>query len=468
MRRALAILIASSIALADGGDLEEVRKAIAAGQYDAAQAALSQRLAKDPADREALALSVDLARRTWRYKDARRAQAALLAAQGVANPEEAIRADCDRWVDDVLELVKEGSVDAIKYLGEAVELDPSADRLARLHDAWVSAAAAKVAEGLLAAPPGGPIAVLDFQAEGGGASVRGAAIAEALSTRLSGRATLCPPAEVRQRFREAALVVGDRGTAAVKLVAERLAPWGIVRGSVGATVKAELVRATDLGPVARAEAANPFAHAEDRMLQLEVGVFGQKVERGETGAFDLRGESFQLSDGGALRDFDRFQVGLAVSRPAHVYVLFLSSTLEVGRLFPDPTVSVDGKVPEFTNPIEARRRRALPQDGLCYRLDDHPGVETVFVFASVAPIADLDRLVARMEAAAKAGDAEDAKALARELDLRAEGTRGIGGVSEGGIDAALLEGKSALKAVAEVVAGFDMVSRKFTIRHVKR
>ncbi len=41
-------------------------------------------------------------------------------------------------------------------------------------------------------------------------------------------------------------------------------------------------------------------------------------------------------------------------------------------------------------------------------------------------------------------------------------------MSEGSIDMALLEGKSSLKAVAEVVAGFDVVSRKFTIRHVKR
>ena len=467
MRRALAILlVASSHLLAQGGGLDAVRKAAAEGRYEEAQADLSRILAADPANREALAIQVDLATRRWEFIVARRAQTALLTAQGVANIEQAVRADCDRWVDRILEIVQDPSVDAMKYLSEGVEIAPSPDRLSRIHDAWVAAAARKLVEGLLAGAAQGKIAVLDFQAEGGGASARGAAVAEAVQGLLAGRAKVCPRDDVKRGFREARLLLGE-GSDAVKLVAEKLAPWAVVRGTIGSVVKADLLRGTDLSPIAHAEVANPFSHAEDRTLQLEIAVAGQKTEKGQLGKFDVLGEAFQLADGSALRDFDKFQVKVQVGRPAHVYVLLLSSALSVERLFPDPTVHL-GQDPDFANPIAAGRRCVLPADGWCYYLDDQPGVETLFVFASVQPIADLDRLVERMRAAAKEGNSADAAALARDLDARVQGTRGIGGVSEGSIDMALLEGKSSLKAVAEVVAGFDVVSRKFTIRHVKR
>ncbi len=467
MRRALAILLAASISLlAQGAGLDVVRKAVAEGRYDDAQADLSRILAAEPANREALAIQVDLATRRWDFLVARRAQTALLTAQGVANVEQAVRADCDRWTDRILEIVQDPSVDAMKYLSEGVEIAPSPDRLGRIHDAWAAAAARKLVEGLLAGGAQGKIAVLDFQAEGGGASARGAAVAEAVQGILAGRAKVCAADDVRKGFREARLLLGE-GTGAVKLVAEKLAPWAIVRGTVGSVVKAELLRGTDLSPIAHAEVANPFCHAEDRTLQLEVAVSGQKVEKGDGGKFDVLGEAFQLADGSPLRDFDKFQVQVRVGQPAHVYVLLLSSALSIARLFPDPTVHL-GKDPDFANPVGAGKRYVLPLEGWCYYLDDQPGVETLFVFASVQPIADLDRLVERMQAAAKEGNAADSAALAKDLDARVQGTRGIGGVSEGSIDMALLEGKSTLKAVAEVVAGFDVVSRKFTIRHVKR
>lgn len=100
--------------------------------------------------------------------------------------------------------------------------------------------------------------------------------------------------------------------------------------------------------------------------------------------------TFVHRDGDALRSGDEFRVVVRTDRPAHVYILLMSSQGEPSQLYPMPQMGL-------RNPLPAGTEVSIPSDGT-FVLDANPGTESLQILASPQPLADLEARLRDMTA----------------------------------------------------------------------
>ena len=120
-------------------------------------------------------------------------------------------------------------------------------------------------------------------------------------------------------------------------------------------------------------------------------------------------EEVEVADGAVLRSGDQFQVHFRPVANCCVYILLLDSQGRASTLFPYKGVLLDNRrlggfdyvVPDADADGKSR----------WFWLDEHPGLETLYIVASYRPMGDLAAVLRQMEKAA----GTDRKALARRL-----------------------------------------------------
>jgi pimeloyl-ACP methyl ester carboxylesterase len=128
-----------------------------------------------------------------------------------------------------------------------------------------------------------------------------------------------------------------------------------------------------------------------------------------------KANSEPLRAGSALRDGDRFSLQLEATRGAWFYVYGVDSTDHVQRLFPSPAAGGQQA------PLTSLR---LPEKKSSYFiLDQHKGVERIYIFARDEPDARLDSI-----GTALTNSGRDGQAVIEELASYFESLRGVAGV----------------------------------------
>ena len=96
-----------------------------------------------------------------------------------------------------------------------------------------------------------------------------------------------------------------------------------------------------------------------------------------------------LSHDAVMRSGDRFYLTVEPTASSFVYVVAFDSQGRLVQLFPRPDLGPH-------NPLSAGVLQTIPAEQ-AWTLDDHPGTETVFLFASLRPAGDLGGLLVEME-----------------------------------------------------------------------
>jgi hypothetical protein len=110
-------------------------------------------------------------------------------------------------------------------------------------------------------------------------------------------------------------------------------------------------------------------------LEFDVGVF---YEGGD-------GRLYPLRDGMVLNSKDNYALYLKPSKPSYVYAYQVDSSQKAFKIFPNPDFS------KAANPLAASEEW-VPGGGEFLYLDENPGREEIYVFATRSPSAALDGL----------------------------------------------------------------------------
>jgi CHAT domain-containing protein len=184
-------------------------------------------------------------------------------------------------------------------------------------------------------------------------------------------------------------------------------------------------------------------------LTLSMNIIGQRKEA------DGSYTEVLVNEGSVLRSYDNFQVHLETNRPAYVYILLYDSQGTASQLFPDPKIDQRGF-------LEQGRKVVVPARDLWFWLDENTGTETIYVLTSEKPMADIQGLLAKMEAVDDAGK----KRVAQEIKQRiATVQRGVGGITKGQTVTYTLSDGKKIQKVTEVVTGTESVVRAVSFLH---
>jgi Domain of unknown function (DUF4384)/FlgO protein len=127
-------------------------------------------------------------------------------------------------------------------------------------------------------------------------------------------------------------------------------------------------------PDAEAQQA-PAPRGEVDPLELDAGVF---YEGGD-------GKLYPLRDGMVLNSKDNYALYLKPSKPSYVYVYQVDSSQKAFKIFPNPEYT------KLANPMPAAEGW-VPEGGEYLYLDENPGREEIYVFASRLPSPSLENL----------------------------------------------------------------------------
>jgi len=96
-----------------------------------------------------------------------------------------------------------------------------------------------------------------------------------------------------------------------------------------------------------------------------------------------------VREGEELRSGDQVRLVVKPNRPAHLYVFFIDSQGRAHLLHPDS--------PGSKSRIEDAEVR-LPADRAYFRLDNHPGTESLLVAAALEPLGEVESLLGELDA----------------------------------------------------------------------
>jgi hypothetical protein len=252
----------------------------------------------------------------------------------------------------------------------------------------------------------GKVCVLDFTelAAPDATSEFGQKVAELVAARLveraKGRYLVVERRELIKIARDSILIAGDDAEVFKRIRAEAGADV-LVSGSYSvagaeASIDVKAVDAKTLAVLAAATVRVPRTEGLDRMiarrmiggkeldaekpagadpLEFDVGVF---YEGGD-------GRLYPLRDGMVLNSKDNYALYLKPAKPSHVYAYQVDSSQKAFKIFPNPDYS------KAENPLPAAEGW-VPQGGEFLYLDQNPGREEIYVFATRAPAPALDAL----------------------------------------------------------------------------
>jgi hypothetical protein len=162
-----------------------------------------------------------------------------------------------------------------------------------------------------------------------------------------------------------------------------------------------------------------------------------------------------VREGSVLRSGDGFQVHVGSNRPSYLYVLLYDSQGQASQLFPDPKLEQPGFV-------EGEDRVVIPDRDLWFWLDEQPGTETVYVLASEKPMADIRRLLAKMEKANEAAIKQWSEETKQRMKIV---ERGVGGITRSKSASYPKEDGTLVRRVTEIIAGTGAAVRAISFRH---
>ena len=218
----------------------------------------------------------------------------------------------------------------------------------------------------------------------------------------------------------------------------------------------------------------PGRPAELPPIQVSYSVMAQR--RREGGGV----EEMTLKDGDRLRSRDQFQVHFQPLADCYVYLLLFDSAGKAATLFPYPGVKLGNQVAGgvsyvVPDPEAGEQAMAGLDKRRWFYLDDHPGVETLYLVASYEPMRDLGAFLRTMEQAGAEGAAEASEKVRQEIAAIGKGDRpapeGIqvqkdaGGVDGPATFHVRLPGDRSIERAGEVVRGTFAVVKEFRIRH---
>jgi len=138
---------------------------------------------------------------------------------------------------------------------------------------------------------------------------------------------------------------------------------------------------------------------------------------GKTGVIPTRGVPAEepvekiIKEGDTLYSHDYCRINFEVDRDAYTYVLYYDSRGTLHQLYPDPATKDRQK-------IKANTKYTIPAgEDDWFQLDDHMGMETVFVLASHKPISDLEETFNSMQGLNKEEALEVLKSKATVLKV---------------------------------------------------
>lgn len=146
------------------------------------------------------------------------------------------------------------------------------------------------------------------------------------------------------------------------------------------------------GPSGAALAEEPAPKPGADLVEVEAGLF---YEGGD-------GRLYPVRDGMVLTSHDNYAVYLRPKSPCFVYVYQADSALKAYKLFPNPEYS------KAVNPVPAAEMW-LPGEGKFLYLDENPGREEVYVFATREPAPGLEQI--------KEAKLDDIKAAIRKMGV---------------------------------------------------
>jgi hypothetical protein len=190
-------------------------------------------------------------------------------------------------------------------------------------------------------------------------------------------------------------------------------------------------------------------------LAIEVAILREASEEGRTSLVPIE-DGAVLRDGGADPESgDKFKISFRSGQRCHVYVLAIDGTGWVTSVFP-------GAESPFGNPVEPGRTYLIPDGARWYALDEHKGVEHVYLLASLERRPDIEELQADFARRVRPELAEY-----RRVAEAAVATRGIVAVGPG--KATQVAGEDGrLHAVTPTsfladVDGFDLVLTRWFV-----
>ena len=112
-----------------------------------------------------------------------------------------------------------------------------------------------------------------------------------------------------------------------------------------------------------------------RNLTLSMNIVAERFVNG-------RYEEVVVREGGTLRSGDTFKVHFSANADGYAYLFIYDSQGKIQKLFPDASTGSDNK-------IRGGRTYAVPSGDLWFELDEHTGVETIYVMVSYEPLKEI-------------------------------------------------------------------------------
>jgi len=185
-----------------------------------------------------------------------------------------------------------------------------------------------------------------------------------------------------------------------ELSAEKLLASQVIRIGGQCTVSVTLF---DLEKAITEKAASARGACSEKSIMGSLDIVIEGLTKESTGeAITLRtsivgehkvGEEWfpvDVKEGASLQSGDGLKIRFQTDKDAYVYVLLLDSRGKGSVLFPSEEIAT-------SNEVQAGKSYLIPPEDLWFYLDEHTGIETIYVLASLHPMPDIEELVSRLE-----------------------------------------------------------------------
>ncbi|MEM6532271.1 MAG: FlgO family outer membrane protein [Myxococcota bacterium] len=283
-------------------------------------------------------------------------------------------------------------------------------------------------------------------------------VASELSSRLAERFTLVERVKLNALVDEDALaqlqVTEGAGDIAKRAGVDLFVLGNVTRLTSGVDVNARVVRGTDGRILFTSSVLLPkgVAHAESLgSAQASAPLTLSTLFLAER-EIDGRYEDIQVRNGSILRTGDGIKISFEVNRDAFVYAILLDSGGTASLVFPDEEIRVSNSLP-------GGQTVEVPSGTQWFGLDDSTGTETIFVFATLEPVKDMDALLRKLE---ELGSGKGEAVLERELRI----TRGFKKkLQSGRKDRVKLSNGEIVTHARELLSGSGAVVRTVQFQH---
>jgi hypothetical protein len=203
-----------------------------------------------------------------------------------------------------------------------------------------------------------------------------------------------PGLQVEQMFKRVRSgVISETGSKQVPWETTSIQGDFMFAGGEGAPATA-LASAPVTAPAAAPVAAPPQVAAAPAPQPMQLAAAPVKEAAPRSGAINVEfamlreggKKPVQVKNGDTLKSGDAYFFHIKASRDCHLYLFQVDASGTVFRLFPNP------KYHTGSNPVKAKARLTLPNEGEVFYLDETKGREEFYFLASEEPVESLEQL----------------------------------------------------------------------------